>query len=357
MRSLQPTSGCRSGSITRSQLLRIGIDLMGSDSSPSVLFKAVIQAANLLGSSSSLVLFATQEVVDTLSQVYQTELSSPNSAGIIFHIVTEEITHWDEPLYAVRHKKKSSLILGIRLLKKHSIDAFVTSGNTGALIAASTLMLRMIPGIDRPGLLAVLPSKKGRLAVLDIGGNVACKAKHLMQFAQLGAAFQRCNYLVQKPRVGLLNIGVESKKGTSELRQAYQLISENSRAPNSGMEFVGNIEAREVFKGEIDVLVTDGFTGNVLLKTTEGISSFIFQSLLEAFQGNSPETFMHSFEGMRSYFNYDEYPGAILCGVNGIVVKCHGNASTKAMYNGIMGAIGLVQQQFLTQIKHQLHEV
>lgn len=327
---------------------------MGSDSSPSVLFKAVIQAAELLGPSNSFVLFATQEVVDKLSQEYHPALSSLHSAPIIFHIVTEEITHNDEPLYAVRHKKGSSLILGIRLLKKRQIDAFVSAGNTGALIASSTLSLRMIPGIDRPALLAIMPAKNGRLAVLDVGGNVACKAKHLAQFAKMGAAFQRCNYHIQKPRIGLLNIGVESKKGTSELRQAYQLLSESSLDPQARMEFAGNIEAREVFKGKIDVLVTDGFTGNVLLKTTEGISSFIFQSLIEACHQDSSEAFRLSLENMKSHFNYAEYPGAILCGVNGIVMKCHGNASTKAMYSGIIGAANLVQQQFLAQIKQQL---
>lgn len=333
--------------------MRIGIDLMGSDSSPSVLFKAVIQAASLLDPFSTLVIFATQPVVDNLSIEFKAEIASTNTASLIFHIVTEEITHQDEPLYAVRHKKGSSMILGIRLLKKNWIDAFVSCGNTGALLAASSLILHMIPGIDRPGLLAIMPSKKGQLAVLDVGGNVACKARHLVQFAKMGAAFQRCN-LIQRPKVGLLNIGVESKKGTIELRQAYQSLLESALSSSSKIDFVGNVEAREAFNGDIDLLVTDGFTGNVLLKTTEGISSLIFHSLLETFQENSPDNFRQSFQRIRSTFSQDEYHGAILCGVKGIVIKCHGNASTKALFKGIMGASTLVKQQFVKKIEAEL---
>jgi glycerol-3-phosphate acyltransferase PlsX len=338
--------------------LRIGIDLMGSDRSPIVLFEAVLQAAELLDASSSLVVLATREVVDEISRHHPSFAGSPSKGKILFHVVPDFIAMNDEPLFAIRHKKNSSLIVGIRLLKKRHIEAFVTAGNTGALIASATLSLPMLPGIKRPALLAVLPTQSGSVAVIDVGGNVSCKAHHLVQFAHMGAAYQRCNLGLEAPKVGLLNIGVESKKGTSEVRQAYQILqSQSQELVAQGllprMHFFGNVEGREVFQGKVDVLVTDGFSGNVLLKTTEGLSLFIFDSLLENYSG-STEAFKQSLNEMRQYFNYAEYPGAILCGVDGIIVKCHGNSSAKAMFNSLKGAIQLIHKQLLAKIKEQL---
>ncbi len=163
------------------------------------------------------------------------------------------------------------MIRGIRNLKERDIDAFVTAGNTGALIAAATIILPMLPEVARPALMALLPTRKGLVTVIDVGGNVSVKAPQLVQFAKMGVAFQRTYRNCPNPTVGLLNIGAESKKGTPEHRQAYDALSE---APN--MTFIGNVEGREVFQGRVDVLATDGFTGNVFLKTSEGVSSFIF---------------------------------------------------------------------------------
>lgn len=339
--------------------MRIGIDLMGSDSSPAVLFNAVLQAAEQLDASSSLLVIATKSVVDELSRTLHPVMTSSTTGRIVFYIVSDYITMNEEPLAAVRRKKASSMVVGLRLLKKRQLDAFVTTGNTGALITSATLSLPMLPGINRPALLALLPTRNGSVAVVDVGGNVSCKAHHLVQFAHLGAAYQRCNLGIDAPKVGLLNIGVESKKGTSELRQAYQSLQEFSqdfvaRGLDPRMHFLGNVEGREVFQGKVDVLVTDGFTGNVLLKTTEGISSFIFETLFENCPENSPEIFQQSLHDIKSYFNHEEYIGAILCGIDGVVVKCHGNASTKAIFNSIMGAINLVKKQLLMQIKQQL---
>lgn len=342
--------------------MRIGIDLMGSDTSPIVLFDAVLQMAEELDQSSSLIVLATHEVVQELVRIPHPTLSSPHTGRIIFHVVTEVITMGDEPLYAVRHKKASSLVTGIRLLKKRHIDAFISTGNTGALITSATLSLSLLPGIRRPALLSLFPTKRGAVAVVDVGGNVSCKAHHLVQFAHMGAAYQRCRLGIEAPVVGLLNIGVESKKGTSELRQVYQTLEAQSKALEVDgkpkyIHFYGNIEGREVFQGKVDVLVTDGFTGNVLLKATEGVSSFIFGFLHEVFEthpNSSIETATSEFE---RYFNYAEYPGAIVCGVDGVVIKCHGHSSPKALYNGIRGAITLVQKNLIANLKDQLAHI
>jgi phosphate acyltransferase len=340
-------------------LLRIGIDLMGSDTAPQILYEAVLQAAQQYKASISLVVIATHRIAEQLINTNQSVLSSPHTARIEFHLVEEFITMGDEPLAAIRHKKNSSLVVGVRLLKKHLIDALVSAGNTGALIASSTLSLPLLPGISRPALLALLPTQTGSVAVIDVGGNVSCKARHLVQFAHMGAAYQRCYQGIDCPKVGLLNIGVESKKGHSEVREAYQLLQEHcqesvAQGLTPRMHFVGNVEGRQVLQGRADVLVTDGFTGNVLLKTTEGAASFIFNYLQEELKSHTSDKLDQVLNDLQCYFNYAEYPGAIVCGVEGVVVKCHGNSSSKGMLNAIRGAINLVQKRLVHKIKEQL---
>ena len=335
--------------------MRIGIDLMGSDSSPHTLFEAILQASMELDPDNiTLVVIATHSVVTDLKQSHHAFLSRPNTARIEFHPVADSITMCEEPIYAVSHKVGSSLVVGIRQLKKQRLDAFVSAGNTGALIASATLQLPRLPGIQRPALLVVLPTLSGSVAVLDVGGSVSCKAHHLVQFANLGAAFQSCSSDIAIPRIGLLNIGVEAKKGTSTVRQAYQMLKEQSSFP---MHFLGNVEGKDLFLGGIDVLVTDGFTGNVLLKTTEGVSSFIFDYLQEAIYNKSSSEVSEAFHEIKRFFNYAEYPGAIVCGIERIVIKCHGHSSVKAMFNGIKGAVHLVKQDVISRIKAKLSNV
>lgn len=330
--------------------MRIGIDLMGSDRAPVILFKAIEQAAEEFPEV-GLVVFLTQEALNEIL-LHFPPFFSVRRARLEFQIVSDVIEMHDEPLIAIRQKKNSSIVLGIKFLKKRYLDGFISAGNTGALIAWSTLVLPLLPGIKRPALLATLPTEKGSVAIVDVGGNVSYKAYHLAQFAQLGVAYQRCYEGIAEPRVGLLNIGVESKKGTSELRQAYQLLE--SMSQRKEILFVGNIEGREVFQGNVDVLVTDGFTGNVLLKTSEGVSSFILQQLQEALQ-NVPSSDRKSILHCLQYqFDYEEYQGAIVCGVDCVVVKCHGQSSPKGFLRGIQGAIQLVQNGFINQVKQQL---
>lgn len=340
--------------------MRIGIDLMGSDTSPNILYEAVTQAAEQLDVTHSLIVFATGEVVRDLVGVRHPALHSIRNACIEFHVASEVIEMADDPLIVVRRKKSSSLVTGIRLLKKRVLDAFVSAGNTGALIASATLSLPMLPGISRPALITNLPTQKGNLLVLDVGGNLHCKARHLVQFAHLGAAFQRSTKELKSPKVGLLNIGAESKKGTVEHRHAYSFLESQaalySRLDAPHFVFTGNIEAREVFHGNVDVLVTDGFTGNVLLKSSEGIALFIFELLQKSLGAIQSSEIEKVLQELKSQFNYAEYPGAFVCGVDGVVVKCHGNSSSHAMLNGIKGAAELVRRGVVEQIKDQLSE-
>lgn len=321
---------------------------MGSDSSPQNLFQGVLKAAAQYPSESVFVVFATTEVVEQLTTRF---VESPGKALVAFHPVEEVIFMHDDPLLAVRRKKKSSLRVGMHLLKQKRIDAFVSAGNTGALITCAKVMLPMWPSIRRPALLTLLPTKKKMLAIVDAGGNIKDTATSLLQYAYMGIAYQRCCAGITCPSVGLLNIGVESNKGPALLRQVYAALEAQAKHSDSSgkkFHFAGNIEARELFDGNIDVLVSDGFTGNVMLKAIEGTAAFVLNSILDQLQ--APTTV----ESFQSRFDYSEYPGALVCGVDGVVVKCHGNASAKSIYNAICGTISMLEKKLIPQIKDDL---
>ncbi len=320
----------------------IGIDLMGSDNAPHVILHALFDLA-LKEESGSFVLFGTSPLQKEFSLLL--DRFSSLKERLSFHLAEDTILMEENPLHAIRRKKNSSICLGMLLLKEKRINAFVSAGNTGALMTAAKMYLSLLPDIQKPALLALIPTRTKPVAVLDLGASVSCKAGLLIQFAKMGAAYQRTRGIL-KPKIGLLNIGSEALKGTSEHRLAYQKLQQIGET--QGFVFIGNVEAKEAFKGEMDVLVTDGFTGNIFLKTAEGIASLIIDRLQE----NIPE---QQFDDLKRYLNdlqkhlhYAEYPGALLCGVNGIVVKCHGYSSPKAIMNGIKGALRLVKEDFLT---------
>lgn len=318
----------------------IGIDLMGGDLPPHQLFDAVIQAAIHLGPEYSLHAFLTRETADLLKEK---EISNPSWSKISLHIADQVIEMSDEPLSAIRHKKNSSIVLALRQLKKKSLDAFVSLGNTGALIAGAALILPKLPGIKRPALLATLPAAIGRISILDVGGSVSYKAEHLTRFALMGACFERVHFGIPVPNVGLLNVGTESKKGTSEHRLAYQMLSD---LKEHKLNFIGNLEGFEIFQGKAHVVVTDGFTGNILLKSAEGIASYMIDFLRKA-KSEEAKTF-------EARFSSDVHPGAILLGVEGVVVKCHGASSTTALFNGIKASAGYVKKALISKLKIEL---
>lgn len=316
----------------------IGIDLMGSDRSPLELFPAVLEASKALGPFYRLVVFLSKEA--------HSQISPFHSAHVHFHFVSEVIEMEDEPLVAIRKKKDSSIVVAIRQLKKKQIDAFVSLGNTGALIASATLILPLLPGIRRPALLAVLPAAMGKISVLDVGGSVSCKAPHLVRFALMGACFARVHFGIFEPNIGLLNVGAESKKGTTEHRRTYQILQEISKE-SSQLKFIGNVEGSTVFEGEAHVIVTDGFAGNVLLKTAEGIASYILQFLKKTSEKKALDAFKSNFSG-------EGHPGAILLGVEGVVIKCHGDSSFLTLSSGIKAAASYIQKGLIQKLKGEL---
>lgn len=315
--------------------MRIGVDLLGSDSPPETLLQAAVQAQSELPSDVNLVLFGLPQATEGLELIP----------------VSQEITTDDSPLHAVRRKRDSSIIVALEMMKRGDLDGFVSAGNTGALVAGATLTLPLLPTIGRPGLLACLPTLTGSVAVMDIGGNVHPKPEHFWQYARMGSAYQSCTEKIKRPKVALLNIGTEAVKGTKGTRDAYRVLAEGA---SDLFEFVGNIEGREVFMGGVDVLVCGGFAGNIFLKTAEGISAFILESLGQAFGEDLTDEISTILTALKRRVHYAEYPGALICGVDGVVVKCHGFSSAQAMTNGIKGAANLIHERLVSSLKTAL---
>jgi glycerol-3-phosphate acyltransferase PlsX len=326
----------------------IGVDSLGSEAPPNKLLEAILSFSEELDPNVHLTLFGTSELFE--------KMRSPRP-NILFHRVGNVITMDEAPLTAIRRKRDSSLCTGIRMLKEGHLQAFISSGNTGALIASAKIELPELPHVDRPALMTLLPTKKNEVAVLDVGANTSYKARHLIQFASMGAAYQKSRG-VKIPKVGLLNIGSEAKKGTPEHQLAYNQLYELCQKKNSSFSFAGNIEGRDVFHGDIDVLVTDGFTGNVFLKTAEGIAAVILEELQSpaTTEGCTPHL-KGILAEMRQRLHYAEYPGALLCGVEGIVIKCHGNSNPQSMIRSITTATRLVRHSFLDRVIEELKKI
>ena len=335
----------------KDNILAVGIDLLGGDTPPEELLESILAEAPL---SVQLVLFGTEALFKG---------HSPCSDQISLYPVKEIISMEESPLKAVRKKKDSSICVGVRLLKEKKIQALISLGNTGALMGAAKWELDPLPNVERPALLTLLPTRKNDLAVIDVGANTTCKAKYLVEHATVAVAYQKSRGITA-PRVGLLNIGCESCKGTPELKETYQQLKAWEKNHPSTFSFAGNIEARDVFHGEIDVLVTDGFTGNIFLKTAEGIAAVVleqsssddpnlYHSQLETSNSIAPNSKFQA-AVVRQRLHYTEYPGALLCGVDGIIIKCHGNSSAQSLIRSIAIASDLIQNNFLDQIKKTL---
>ncbi|MCH9609827.1 MAG: Phosphate acyltransferase [Chlamydiales bacterium] len=299
--------------------MRIAIDLMGGDKPPSHIYEA------------------TREL--PYDFIYVADEKTAATLDGEFIIASEAVEMGEAPLFAIRRKKNSSMAVGMRLVKEKRADALISTGNTGALVASAMINLGMLHGMERPALLVIMPNGGKGSVVLDVGANITPKPSHLMSYAKMGVIYRQLMFGSESPTVGLLNIGVEERKGTKEVQQTYKMLREAF-----GDRFLGNIEGRSVFDGEVDVMVTDGFTGNVFLKTCEGVSSFFIEYINANFTSEGSKEIVNHF---LSRYNYDKNPGAFLCGVDGIVVKCHGHSNKTALVNGIRGAATLIENKII----------
>lgn len=331
----------------KNKIPTLGIDLLGGDTkAPTHVLETLDHLYSEMKGFFCLVLFATPEMVAPIEAFRTAKGIEKKTLKLI--TTSEIIEMEDDPLVALRKKRGASMFRGMQLLKEKKIDALLSTGNTGALVASAMMTLPMLPGISRAALMTLLPTQKDPVAVIDVGANIECTPVHLLDFAKMGIAYQKSRG-IEKPIVGLLNIGTEEKKGRRELREAYQLLQNLNQETAL---FAGNIEGKEVFTGQIHVLVTDGFTGNIFLKTAEGISSFILETMHK--NKNLLPFSKPLLKRLEEELYSAEYPGAILCGIDGIIVKCHGDASPEALKHGFQGALNLVENHFLFNIKSQL---
>ena len=332
----------------------IALDAMGGDGGPPVMVQAAAKAA-AQHPDLRFLLFGDEA---TLAPLVQRRRALAGRAEIAH--APETISGEDKPTQAIRRAKTTSMGLAIEAVKSGRADAAVSAGNTGALMAMSKLALRTMPGIDRPALAALLPTiTDSNVVMLDLGANTECDARNLVQFAVMGAAYARIVLGVERPRVRLLNIGTEELKGTDEVQGAAQALRE---AEHLHLQFDGFIESDRLGRGEADVIVSDGFSGNIALKTVEGTARFVTDLLRKAFASSirSKMGFLLSrpaFQMLKVHLDPDNYNGAIFLGLNGIVVKSHGGATADGVAKAIGVAMKLVRESLAERIAEDLGQI
>ncbi len=324
---------------------------MGGDVPPTELFQALLFAAQELPSSVILTALVTPEVAEQIEQRYIPFGHPSYTAQVELVTAQESISMEDDPLWALRRKRASTMHLAFELLKLQKLHALISVANTGALVAGAALFLPLLPGVSRPALLASLPTEARPVALLDVGGNLATRPEHLLQFAHIGASFQMAIALEHSPlKIGLLNIGKETGKGGEHRRSTFSLLEQNLSSP---LQFIGNVEPHEVFRGLVDVVVTDGFSGNIFLKAAEGAASCIFRQVFHSL-ASFEKRFPQPLEELHDRFNSVESPGALLCGVERLVIKCHGCSTPRSLLNGIRRAYCALQENLIYKIKEHL---
>jgi glycerol-3-phosphate acyltransferase PlsX len=326
--------------------LTISLDAMGGDHGPSVIVPAALDYLKR-DSEVSLILVGLE---DELRRVLGSQIDHPR---LSIHHASQVVEMHDLPSMVLRKKKDSSMRVAIDLVKEGVADACVSAGNTGALMATSLIVLRTISGIDRPAIISALPSMQGETWVLDLGANVDCSAKHLSQFAAMGSELVTSVGGIERPRVGLLNVGEEEIKGNDQVKKAHELLS------TSNLNYIGYVEGDDIYKGGTDVVVCDGFVGNVALKSSEGVAKMISQFMKDGF-GKNPLTKLAGLialpvlRQLRDRVDPRRYNGASLLGLKGIVIKSHGGADVLAFENAIGIAKEEVKADIPNRIAHRL---
>lgn len=327
--------------------MKIIVDAMGSDKRPVPDVEGAVDAANEYGVEIVLVGDETR---------VRTELSRLRDvpSGISILHAGQEIEMREHPALAVKEKKDASIVVGLMQLKKGNADAFVSMGNTGAVLAASVLYLQRIKGVHRPALGALFPTPKGPSLLIDVGANTDCKPEWLEQFAIMGESYVRAVLDLAQPRVALLANGEEETKGNQDVQAAFGLLRE--RARTNGMNFVGNIEGKDIPAQLADVIVADGFVGNIALKTAEGISKMLNDLIRSEIKGNPLTALggalaLPAFNKVKKILDYTEYGGAPLLGVNGVVIIGHGRSNQVAVKHAIRVAKRSVETNIIETIR------
>lgn len=332
----------------------VSLDAMGGDHAPREIIRGAVEA--LENYPVKILLVGPSELVRTeLDRAFRDAGLNPDKYEKQLELVPAEevIGMGEEPALALRRKKKASIAVATRLVKEGIAQAVVSAGSTGAQMAAAVLILGRLPGVERPAIATVLPGPRGPRVLIDSGANLDSRPKHLEQYAYMGSVYAANQLKIPQPRVGLLNVGEEESKGNELTKQTYQLLKATP------LNFIGNVEGREVLSGDVDVIVCDGFAGNVTLKLIEGLSKtlmdMIKQELMSSFRTKLGGMLaMPSFKALRDRLDYSGYGGAPLLGVKGISVICHGSSRSRAIRHAIRVAMESVESDLVGQLKSSL---
>lgn len=330
--------------------MKIILDGMGGDNAPEAIVEGAVLASREI--EHQILIIGQEEKIraELDNHRYDQDKISVINA-------TEIISNDEAPVRAVRSKKDSSIVRGINMVKHGEGDIFISAGSTGALLAGGLFILGRIQGIDRPALASIYPIIGGIPSLLvDAGANADCKPNNLLEFGMMGSIYMEKVLGREQPRVGLVNIGAEAAKGSTLTKAAYDLLEQ------SHLNFTGNVEAREVPKGACDVIVTDGFIGNVLLKLTEGLAWNILQVIKQRFTDGvkaklGAALLLDKIKGLKKEFDYSEYGGAPILGVRGPIVKMHGSSNANAVKNTILKGIPYVSEHVVDKIQNSVLEI
>ncbi len=320
--------------------MKILFDGLGGDNSPQEIVKGAILAKNELGIEIAII--GNKEEINKI-------LLEENAEAEVIH-ADEKIENDEQPAFAIKNKKNSSIVLGLKALAMDKYDAFVSAGSTGALLAGGLFIVKRIPNIKRAVIPTPIPTIKGSVCVIDSGANMDTDPELLLQFAKMGNEYVKTAFSIENPRIGLLNVGTEAGKGNELTKETFKLLA------NTKLNFVGNVEARDIAFDVCDVLICDGFVGNVLLKTTEGIAGFYNYLLKEKVIKNMSKEgqveFVKNYEQIKKRLDYKEIGGATLLGLNKIVVKAHGSSNAMAIKNAAKNALDSFNGKIIENMKN-----
>ena len=316
--------------------MRIAIDAVGGDNAPYEIIAGVLESVEQLDKDDELILVGPEDIIEEQlkSRKY------PQDVVTIVH-APDIIGMADVPIETLRKKPKSSIAILAKLGKLGQADAVISAGNTGACVAAFQMRMRNLPGVIRPGIAVVFPTPEGPVVICDVGANIACKPMNLYQYAMMSKVYSKHLLGIENPRIGIMSIGSEDAKGNEIVKKARELMKND---PN--MNFVGNVEGRDIFEGTSDVVICEGFVGNVILKLTEGLVDGLFKAIKQELMEEKLRLVMKFKPVMKriyTKYDYNTYGGAPLLGVEGISVICHGRSSSKAIKNAILKARSLAE--------------
>jgi len=326
------------------------IDAMGGDFAPEEIVKGSIEAAEAFGIKIKL--------VGSINKIKEAAASCQlNLDGIEIIPSSQEVSMSESPSEVLRKKKNSSIFIGSQLVSQGGGNAFISAGNTGAVMACSLFNIKRIENVKRPAIAVVIPLSDKKFVLVDAGANADCKPQYLMQFAIMGKIYSENILGIKNPRVALINIGEEEKKGSELVVESYKLLKGYPK-----INFIGNVEGRELFEGKADVAVCDGFVGNVILKSIEGLVNFFFREIKQVLTSNmltklSALGIKKSFIKMKKEFDYEEYGGAQLLGLNGMVIISHGSSKSRAIKNAVKVALEGLKTDLTIKINEEISNI